>query len=172
MQYSSSDPAHSGTATNTLIRYAYTKDFRSFTAPQTLIDYTPYDIIDLTFLPLDNSGKSYARFLKNETNGAKYVFEERSTNGLFGPWTRVNGMIASGTEGPAVYWDNSVEGKAHLLLDYYGGNPAGYRPFESTNVAGGTWATSSSSGFPTGLRHGSILPVNSKQYNALIAKWN
>jgi hypothetical protein len=162
--YAADDTAHAGAPSATKLRYAYTSDFRTFSQPGDYIDYSPTDVIDLEFLPLGNN--AYARFVKNET--AKNVFTEISTQGLFGAWTRPQGpgsIIEAGVEGPAVYWDNVEEGKAHLLLDYYGED--GYRPFESTDVQGGVWSASDRSAWPENLRHGSVLPITEAQGSAL-----
>lgn len=170
-QYNTTDTAHSGTATNIKIRYAYTSDFKTFTTPQTYIDYAPTDIIDLTILPYPNSTNTFLRFLKDET--LKNVFVEYSDTGLFGTWTRPGGTsayIRSQVEGPAVYWDNYVAGEVHLLVDYYGGD--GYHPLVSTSPdSNGGWANSSMANFPTGLRHGSVLPINATLMTALEAAW-
>lgn len=166
--YPTSDPRHTGSPSAIRIRYAYTSDFKTFSQPQDYINKSPTNIIDLAFLPLDNN--SYARFMKDES--AKTVFTEISTNGLFGTWTRPGGnsaIIQKNVEGPAAYWDNQVAGKAHLLLDFYGGD--GYNPYESTDIKGGKWSASSKSGFPKNLRHGSVLPVNSTVMSALVTRW-
>ncbi|KAF2179814.1 glycoside hydrolase family 43 protein [Zopfia rhizophila CBS 207.26] len=166
--YPTSDPNHTGSPSAIRIRYAYTKDFKTFSAPQDYINKSPTNIIDLDFLPL--GGKTYARFMKDET--AKTVFTEISTTGLFGTWTRPGGsnaIIQSGVEGPAAYLDNQQAGKAHLLLDFYGSD--GYRPYESTDIQGGKWTASDRASFPTNLRHGSILPINATFMSALSAKW-
>ncbi|KAJ4331666.1 hypothetical protein N0V95_009843 [Ascochyta clinopodiicola] len=166
--YGADDPGHTGAPSAIKLRYAYTRDFTTFSAPADYIDYSPTNVIDLEFLDLGDN--KYARFVKDET--AKTVFTEVSTSGLFGPWTRpqgANSTIESGVEGPAVYWDNEVEGKAHLLLDFYGGD--GYRPYESVDVAGGVWTPSDRAAWPENLRHGSVLPITTQQVEALNAKW-
>ncbi|KAK0376880.1 arabinosidase [Colletotrichum limetticola] len=169
--YPASDPNHTGSPGAIVIRYAYTSDFKTFSAPQTYIDKSPTNIIDLNILPTGTDGKSFVRFLKDES--LKTVFVEVSTTGLFGTWTRPGGssaVIASGVEGPASYWDNQVAGKAHVLLDFYGDD--GYRPYETTNVASNSgWTASSRTGFPSGLRHGGVLPVNQTIYDALGKRW-
>lgn len=169
--YDTSDTSHSGSASNIKIRYAYTSDFKSFSTPETYIDYAPTDIIDLTILPYPNSTDTFLRFLKDET--LKNVFVEYSTTGLFGTWTRPGGSdayIRSQTEGPAAYWDNTVAGEAHLLVDYYGGS--GYQPLESTSPdSNSNWSNSSTANFPTGLRHGSVLPINATFMSALGVAW-
>ncbi|KAJ4377500.1 hypothetical protein N0V83_000325 [Neocucurbitaria cava] len=159
--YPSSDPKHTGSPSSIRIRYAHTKDFKTFSAPKDYIDRSPTNIIDMEFLPLGNT--SFARFMKDES--AKTVFCEVSTTGLFGTWTRpggTNAVIASGVEGPAPYWDNLTPGKAHVLLDFYGGD--GYRPYESADVAGGKWAASERAGWPKNLRHGSVMPVTGRRW--------
>ncbi|KAF2021169.1 glycoside hydrolase family 43 protein [Aaosphaeria arxii CBS 175.79] len=166
--YATSDPQHTGSPSATRIRYAYTSDFKTFSAPQDYINKSPTNIIDLNILPLGD--KTYARFMKDET--AKTVFTEISTTGLFGSWARPGGsnaIIASGVEGPAAYWDNQVQGKAHLLLDFYGSD--GYRPYETSDVKGGKWTASDRTNFPKNLRHGSVLPVNATIASALAARW-
>jgi hypothetical protein len=169
-QYSTSDTSHADTASHIMIRYAYTSDFKTFTSPQTYIDKSPTDVIDLDILPLDSMGKSYLRFLKDESS--KTVFMEYTTDGLFGSWTRAggsSGIITSGVEGPAAFRDNQVDAKVHVLLDFYGGD--GYRPYESSNPQGNVWTASDRSAFPTNLRHGSVLPVNQTLYNVINNKW-
>ncbi|KAK2736586.1 hypothetical protein FQN55_001600 [Onygenales sp. PD_40] len=164
--YSTSDSSHTGTPTTSRIRYAHTSDFTTFTEPQDYVDYSPTNIIDLTFLP--NGGNTYARFIKDED--LKTVFSEFSSDGLFGTWERQGGadaVIEQGVEGPTAYWDNGVGGKAHLLLDFYGGD--GYAPYESSYVPGGEWTRSDAPGFPGGLRHGSIIQVYQDRYDALNA---
>ncbi|WYZ41414.1 hypothetical protein EsH8_V_000309 [Colletotrichum jinshuiense] len=169
--YGASDPNHTGAPGPIVIRYAYTSDFRTFSTPQTYIDKSPTNIIDLNILPTSTDGRSFVRFLKDES--LKTVFVEVSTTGLFGTWTRPGGasaIIASGVEGPAAYWDNQVAGRAHVLLDFYGDD--GYRPYETANVASNSgWTASSRTGFPSGLRHGGVLPVNQTLYNAVTARW-
>ncbi|KAL7621810.1 hypothetical protein AAE478_007310 [Parahypoxylon ruwenzoriense] len=168
--YSASDSKHTDSPSNIQIRYAYTSDFKTFSSPQTYINYAPTNIIDLDILPLDTQGNNYLRFMKDES--IKTVFVEYSTTGLFGTWTRAggnNGIIASGVEGPAAYHDNEDDAKVHVLLDFYGGD--GYRPYESISPKDNEWTASSRSGFPVNLRHGTILPVNQTLYDALSEKW-
>ncbi|EOD45507.1 putative glycoside hydrolase family 43 protein [Neofusicoccum parvum UCRNP2] len=162
--YPTSDPNHTGSPSAIKIRSAYTSDFKTFTAPTDYVDYSPSSMIDLTFLPLGNN--AYARFIKNET--ATNVFTEISTDGLFGTWTRPGGasaIIQQGVEGPAAYWDNQVDGKAYLLLDFFGGS--GYAPYQSTGVESGSWSAADASAWPADLRHGSVLAVDQAGYDAL-----
>ncbi|KAI0026208.1 glycoside hydrolase family 43 protein [Xylariomycetidae sp. FL0641] len=168
--YSTADTRHTGSPTPSRIRYAYTSDFKTFTSPETYIDYSPTNIIDLDIVPLDSEGQNYIRFMKDES--AKTVFMEYSSTGLFGRWTRAGGsrgVITSGVEGPAGYRDNQMDTKIHVLLDFYGSD--GYRPYESTDAKNNRWTASSRSNFPKNLRHGSVLPINQTVYDALTGKW-
>lgn len=164
MQYDTSDPSHTGTPSSTKIRTAHTSDFKTFTSPTDYIDYSPTNVIDLTFLAL--GANAYARFVKNES--ATNVFTEVSADGLFGTWTRPGGadaIIEQDVEGPAAFWDNEVEGRAYLLLDFFGAG--GYAPFVSGDVEGGVWAAAEAGAFPEGLRHGSVVAVDQEGYDAL-----
>jgi hypothetical protein len=108
--------------------------------------------------------------MKDESR--KEVFMEYSSTGLFGAWTRAGGskgIITSGVEGPAAYRNNVQDSKVHVLVDFYGGD--GYRPYESTDPKANKWTASSRSGFPTNLRHGSVLPVNQTVFDALSRRW-
>lgn len=164
--YSSSDTSHTGTANLDRIRYATTKDFITFSSPA---DYEAPDgtpLIDQEFQYLGTPG-SYVRFLKNETT--LMVYQETSSTGLFGEWTRVPGYVVdqSPMEGPASFKDNEVEGLYHLLLDDY----TEYVPFESAEIGEGVWAASGYEGFPEGLKHGSVTPLTQEEYDAVAAKY-
>jgi hypothetical protein len=122
------------------------------------------------------NNNTYVRFLKNED--AKYVYTETSTTGLFGTWTRPGGSgayIQSQTEGPYGWMDNTVDGRVNLVLDYYGGD--GYKPYYSSlgsgqsAMANSGWTAGSTTGFPSGLRHGSVMGITQSEYTALKTKW-
>ncbi|KAK7730472.1 hypothetical protein SLS63_005717 [Diaporthe eres] len=164
--YAESDTAHTGTATLDRIRYATTADFETFSAPQDYLALPDTPLIDQEFQYLGTSG-NYARFLKNET--VNQVYQETTTGGLFGEWTRIPGYVSSlsPAEGPAAFADNVTPGLYHLLLDDY----TQYRPFETSDIQGGSWSASSTSGFPTGLKHGSVTPVTQEEYDAISAKY-
>jgi hypothetical protein len=58
-----------------------------------------------------------------------------------------------------------VAGKYHIFLDSY----TEYVPFESTDLE--TWKASSRDGFPSGLKHGSVLPVTQTELDAIRARY-
>lgn len=164
--YAESDTAHAGTATLDRIRYATTADFETFSAARDYLALPDTPLIDQEFQYL-GAGGAYVRFLKNET--VNQVYQESTTGGLFGEWARVPGYVSSlsPAEGPAAYADNVTPGLYHLLLDDY----TQYRPFETSDIVGGSWSSSSTSGFPSGLKHGSVTPVTQEEYDAISAKY-
>ncbi|KAL1849341.1 hypothetical protein Daus18300_013314 [Diaporthe australafricana] len=164
--YAESDTAHTGTATLDRIRYATTADFVTFSAPADYLALADTPLIDQEFQSL-GAGGAYARFLKNET--VNQVYQETTAGGLFGEWARVPGYVSSlsPAEGPAAFADNVDPGLYHLLLDDY----TQYRPFQTSDIAGGSWSSSSTAGFPSGLKHGSVTPVTQAEYDAISAKY-
>lgn len=165
-QYASSDTDHTGTAGLDQIRYATTADFVTFGSPGTYLAPSDTPLIDQEFQYLGSAG-SYARFLKNET--VNQVYQETTTGGLFGSWTRVAGYVSSQSplEGPAAFADNVTPGLYHLLLDDY----TEYVPFQTSDIETGVWTESSTVGFPSGLKHGSVTPLTQEEYDAVSAKY-
>lgn len=123
-------------------------------------------MIDQEFQYLGTSSH-YARFIKNET--VNQVYQEMTTGGLFGSWTRVPGYVVSGSpwEGPASFADNAAAGRYYLLLDNY----SQYVPFQTSNINSPSWSAAGTSGFPSGLKHGCVTPVTQTEYNALLARY-
>lgn len=164
--YSSSDTGHTGTATLDRIRHATTKDFVTFSAPTDYAALSDTPLIDQEFQYLGIEG-CYARFLKNETT--LQVYEETTTGGLFGTWTRVSGYVTTDSprEGPLSFQDNTTPGLYHLWLDNY----TEYVPLKTTSIETGGWTAESVSGFPTGLKHGSVTPLTQEEYDRIAAKY-
>ncbi|KAM0331452.1 hypothetical protein ACHAQA_003128 [Verticillium albo-atrum] len=165
-QYDSSDMEHTGPANLDRIRYATTRDFVTFSSPQDYLALPDTPLIDQEFQYLGTPG-AYTRFLKNET--VNQVYQETTTDGLFGTWTRIPGYVRpeSPLEGPASYADNLVAGQYHLFIDNY----REYVPFETSDISSGEWTSVSLEGFPRGLKHGSVTPLTQKEYDAVAAKY-
>ncbi|TRX94113.1 hypothetical protein FHL15_004881 [Xylaria flabelliformis] len=164
-QYSSSDTAHTGTAALDRIRYATTQDFTTFSVPQDYIALSDTPLIDQEFL--HTGANSFTRFLKNET--VNQVYQENTTGGLFGTWTRVPGYLRpeSPLEGPAAFADNTTPGLYHVWLDNY----TQYVPYQTADLQNPSWSASSTSGFPVGLKHGSVTPLTQQEYDAVVAAY-
>lgn len=164
--YNSNDPDHTGTATLDRIRWATTQDFVTFSTPRDY--YAPADtaVIDQEFQYLGTPGH-YARFIKNTTTAQCY--QEVTTGGLFGEWTRIPGVVVEGGpwEGLASYADNLDSSKYHVLLDNY----QEYLPFETTDIQNPTWVGSNLDGWPRGLKHGSVTPLTQEEYDRVLARY-
>lgn len=162
--YAESDTAHTGTATLNRIRYATTKDFTAFSEPQDYAAFSDTPVIDQEFQYLGVPG-SFARFMKNETT--QQVFKEITSDGLFGTWTHTGYATTDiPREGPASFADNVTPGVYHLLLDDY----TQYIPYQTANIESG-YTNSSTSDFPTGLKHGSVTPLTQEEYDAVAAAY-
>ncbi|KAI5867882.1 glycoside hydrolase family 43 protein [Durotheca rogersii] len=164
--YDPSDTEHTGTASLDRIRYATTRDFATFSEPKDYLAPPGIPLIDQEFQYLGKPG-AFARFFKDETVGR--VYQEVTSDGLFGTWTRLEGYVHSDgqREGAASFADNLTPGLYHLLLDDY----TQYIPYETTDIYSQSWKGSNRTGFPSGLKHGSVTPVTQKEYDALIAAY-
>lgn len=164
--YDASDTEHSGVAGLDRIRYATTTDFVTFSEPSDYVALSDTPLIDQEFQYLGTSG-SYARFLKNET--VNQVYQETTTDGLFGTWTRIDGYVRpeSPLEGPASFADINSPGTYYLLLDDY----TQYVPFSTSDILSPDWQPTGASDFPSGLKHGSVTPLTQEEYDAVAAKY-
>lgn len=165
--YSESDTAHTGRATLDRIRYTTTRDFKSFSKAGTYLALPDTPLIDQEFQYLGTPGH-FVRFLKNET--VNQIYQESTTGGLFGTWTRSPGYVRneSPREGAASFANNLTPGLYHLWIDDY----VQYIPYETNNIGNpGIWRESNRSGFPSGLKHGSVFPLTQKEYDAIAKRW-
>ncbi|KAL4890308.1 hypothetical protein BDV59DRAFT_209789 [Aspergillus ambiguus] len=164
--YSEDDPEHTGDpTTTTILRYAYTSDFQTFSEPKTYIDLETATTIDLSFLPVDEN--TFVRFYVNGNITGPVV--EVSFNGLFGDWAAPSGSVedSASFEGPYPFWDNAQDSKAYLLCDRVGSEP-GLAAWESTDPTSGEFSPVTSTNIRF-MRHGSVLSVTQEQYDALAA---
>ncbi|KAJ6032924.1 uncharacterized protein N7446_008783 [Penicillium canescens] len=161
--YAEDDTGHTGAPSlNTSMRYAYTSDFKTFTAPKTYVTLGDAPVIDMSLL---QDGNALKRFYV--TGGGPV--EQTSTNGLFGEWTTVNGAIADsdGFEAPYAFWDNVDIHQAYLLCDKVGSD-AGIHAWTSSNGHADSFAVNNTHNLAF-MRHLSVLSVNQKQFDALSA---
>ncbi|MFJ8636247.1 family 43 glycosylhydrolase [Streptomyces sp. NPDC093568] len=162
--------AHSGDTYNRMM-YATTRDFHTFSEPKVWID-RGYSVIDSTVIRHDGT---YFRLSKDERNNSsstpnsKFVFEEKSDSLLNLSWEAVAEGIGKGAmsaaEGPLVFKSNTGD-KWYAFLDEFGGR--GYIPFETTDLASGTWTPSTGYDLPARPRHGTVLPVTQAEYDRLL----
>ncbi|MFE5893022.1 family 43 glycosylhydrolase [Streptomyces sp. NPDC056462] len=162
--------AHSGDTYNRMM-YATTRDFHTFSEPKVWID-RGYSVIDSTVIRHDGT---YFRLSKDERNNSsstpnsKFIFEEKSDSLLNPSWDPVAEGIGKGAmnaaEGPLVFKSNT-EDKWYAFLDEFGGR--GYIPFETTDLASGTWTPATGYDLPAKPRHGTVLPVTQAEYDRLL----
>ncbi|KOG16991.1 family 43 glycosylhydrolase [Streptomyces viridochromogenes] len=162
--------AHSGDTYNRMM-YATTRDFYTFSEPKVWID-RGYSVIDSTVIQHDGT---YFRLSKDERNNtsstpnSKFIFEEKSDSLLDLSWDAVAEGIGKGAmnaaEGPLVFKSNT-EDKWYAFLDEFGGR--GYIPFETTDLASGSWTPSTGYDLPAKPRHGTVLPVTQAEYDRLL----
>jgi hypothetical protein len=149
--------------TSNILRYAYTKDFKTFSDPQTYIEHDK-DVIDLCFLRVDDN--TVLRSYKDSSTSGLPV--EISTNGLLGDWSSLGTVPDSGRyEAPYFFADNTESGKGYLLADLVGSSP-GLSAWTSFDLKAGSFSKDSSHDL-TFMRHNSVLSVTQSQYDALKA---
>lgn len=149
----------------------YTKDFKTFTAPEIYIDGGNISNIDTTII--SHKGVYY-RFTKNESKSSVTMMESTS---LSGDWVDVEtytingvaGNTITGYEGPTVYKING-EDKWCLLLDYYS-KSKGYKPFVTDDITKGEFTSAADFTFDGTYRHGTVMPITLEEYNALTEKY-
>ncbi|CAO1614766.1 unnamed protein product [Parajaminaea phylloscopi] len=166
--YANSDTQRSGSPSKDQIYYSHTTDFKTFDAPKVWIAES-YSVIDQELLPL--SGNSYVRFIKNaEVNK---VYTERSDNGVFGKWTRIdpnNFVVNDVREGPAAFKDINKPARTWLWLDNYSGQGS-YEAYYNDDITKNQWTHGTPSLTPVGMRHGAIQQVTKAQLDAIRAKY-
>ncbi|MEU1184424.1 family 43 glycosylhydrolase [Streptomyces sp. NPDC005820] len=165
--------AHSGDTYNRMM-YATTRDFYTFSEPKVWID-RGYSVIDSTVIQHDGT---YFRLSKDERNNtsstpnSKFIFEEKSDSLLNLSWDAVAEGIGKGAmnaaEGPLVFKSNT-EDKWYAFLDEFGGR--GYIPFETTDLASGSWTPVADYDLPSRPRHGTVLPVTQAEYDRLLTAY-
>lgn len=160
--YARSDRQHTGAANLDRIRVTTTRDFVTFAPARDYVAPANLPVIDQEIQHLGAPGH-YARFIKDETQNRMY--QETTTEGLFGRWTRRRGFVRPETprEGAACFRDNVHPNRYHLLLDDY----TQYVPYETDDIRNGEWRPSNYRNFPRGLKHGSVTPLLRAEYDAL-----
>ncbi|SDP87772.1 Glycosyl hydrolases family 43, partial [Litchfieldia salsa] len=154
--------------------YAKTRDFRTFTEPQIFKDRTVSNtFIDTSMIEHDGT---YYRFTKKEQDIT--VLLEKS-NSVLGNYELVKERVGGqgGVEGPGIFKLNGEE-KWLLMLDGYADTNAGAGFFpliadSPEDLDSGTFRRLGDTEFrmPTGAKHGSIIPVTQKEYDAIMNKW-
>lgn len=144
---------------------AYTKDFINFSKPEKYID-REYSVIDTSIIY--ESGVYY-RFTKDED--AKTVFLEccESLNGEFKRQDNFTLKNDYGYEGPTICKFNDESGWC-LLMDNFATHE-GYKPFITQSIAEAQFRPLPGFDTPDIFRHGTIVPITEKEYQAIAEKY-
>ena len=169
---------------NHTIYYAKTRDFRTFTDAEVYHsggyreDGTPIKVIDSTMIE-DNG--TYYRYTKNEMNGTIMIdksdsilgtFETIESDSLSKDVPEALGVV----EGPIIFKMNekTEDGKTQwcLMVDQYG-RGAGYYPLITTDLESGEFTILNSGDYSmeSKYRHGYVMPLTAKEYDALQREW-
>lgn len=146
---------------------AYTKDFRTFENKGLYLERS-YDIIDMTII---RDSEKYYRFYKNEKG--KYICADHGSDleGSFTPVKDFDLRSLRGVEGPALF---PVKGGGWcLLVDQFAVN-GGYIPLVCESLPEGVFRSIPKRQYDMGKlrkRHGSVLPLDEKEYSAVIHKY-
>lgn len=142
---------------------AYTRDFRDFDDRGIYMEQA-YDVIDMTII---KDADRYYRFYKNEQE--KYLCMDYGID-LEGTFTPLESPVLrsfQGVEGPALY--PVKENGWCLLVDQFKVN-GGYVPLYCESLSEGSFQSVQKGRYDMGLlqkRHGSVLPLNEKEYCAV-----
>jgi len=156
-----------------------TRDFYTFTKPAVYVEGTS-GVIDADMFKL---GNTYYRLIKDEAGSNVYLSKSTSlldytnTIGLGNSFVRITNSelegYTGGYEGPTMF-QYINQNKWCALVDEYVNPKRGYIPFVSSDIsatnslhllADGTYL------MPTGAKHGTVIPINQQEYDALTAKW-
>jgi hypothetical protein len=176
--WSDADPERTGRQPPNVLMYVTTTDFVNFSEAKTYFN-PGYPVIDATFLQTPDQGANvWYRWVKSEIDNT--IFQQRSANGIFGPWANVGGAADSArvtfaskysnNEGPLIFRDNLDCNKFHLWIDE--NTLQSYIPATATTLDDmKAWVADDLTGFPKNVKHGKVLAVNQQQYDAILAKY-
>lgn len=155
--------------------YCKTRDFYTFTKPKLWIEKT-FSVIDTTVVRDDDG--TYYRFTKNENDGAKYIFMEKS-NSLLKGWTSVPSatlQAETGREGPCCFKLSEEDmaeagGRWAVLLDDFGG--IGYYPMVTDDLQSAKFSKLTTARLPKVKkpRHGTVLNITAEEYERVTAAY-
>ncbi|KAL8396856.1 hypothetical protein RB594_003810 [Gaeumannomyces avenae] len=141
---------------------SYTTDFKTFTPAHKFLRGAGMDAT----IAMDKSTNTFYRVSKN---GPGELIEQARATSLNGPWSVVAQRIGQGLpagEGPLVFQDNQNPKKWHMFIDDYT-RGAGYKPFETTNIAGGQWTPSTGINLGGRYRHGYVVPITAAERSCI-----
>lgn len=157
---------------NKAIYSCRTKDFKSFTAPKELYRHAKDSVIDSAIYEEDGS---YYMFVKRDGEGCRNIMLRAGH--MEGPYEQIEafdesmaGLQEGVYEAPTAV--RLEDGRWCLFLDYYGvpGEGQGYVPFVADSLKSGRFVRADERfHFPYGYKHGTVLTITPKQYEAIKA---
>lgn len=147
---------------------AYTKDFRTFSEPETYIERSN-SVIDTTII---YDGGMFYRFSKDETSKTIRMDAGPKLQGEFG---EIHSEILEhmmGLEGPAAF--PLPDGKGWCLMVDRFAEGKGYLPLVCCSLQDGDFKTVPEDTYHLGesrKRHGSVLALTEEEYQRLLQKW-
>ena len=155
-----------GTDDRTVMYYAYSKDLKTLEGTPSLL-FAPQNGNDAIDSDIIYQNGTYYMYYKNETNKRIYLAKAEHANGPYSEIKQVSeGNI--GVEGPNIY--KMLDSDKWLMMsDAYGNGY--YVMQETTDLENFTTLPRSDYSFDFTPRHGYVIPINSKQYNALISAY-
>ncbi|WP_335987541.1 glycoside hydrolase family 43 protein [Glycomyces sp. MUSA5-2] len=165
-QYGVVYSAHNGVRDVLMVNY--TSDFVNMGAAQTFFD-PGFSVLDGDVLA--HGGAFYLAY-KNLGNGNLYV--SRSTTGAANSFTTITSGLRQGSaiEGPILA--ASVSGGTYWLWgDSFSPDNAVQYAWQSSNLAGNTWTVLSQRQYnpPLSVKHATIKPITSSEFNGLVNRW-
>lgn len=144
---------------------SYTKDFRSFSAPQLYME-RERSIIDTTII---RDGTHYFRFTKDEISKGIILDCSDDLQGEFTPIHSESLSKVIGVEGPLVFL--MPNGKTWCLMVDQFARQLGYLPIFCDDLVQAEFRVVSAGEYHLGenrKRHGSVLPITQEEYERLL----
>ncbi len=113
------------------------------------------------------------------SSGTGNAWEPRQSGVGYGQWytgTSGRSIMFDEGEGTTLFRPNkgdvNGDGGVYAFIDqapYYGGD--GYVPFKATSLAAGDWTIVQNRNLPKSARHGTVLPISVREYEAILGKY-
>ena len=147
-----------------------TRDFRTFSEPETFIGGDGNGYIDSTVIKAHDG--RYYRFTKKWSKIIMDVADNAS-----GPYTQIPrfqlgdkmATEISNVEGPGIFRFHDTVDEYCLMIDDYGSG-AGFTPYITKDIASGKFEKAVCN-MPTGSKHGGVLALKKSEYEAVLEKW-
>ncbi len=146
----------------------YTTDFNTVTSNQIFFD-PGFDVIDSDVI---SNGSTNYLFFKDERSTGKRIKAAKSTS--FDPKSFTvftsNFLTSANTEGPITFKDNTSN-TWYMYADLFSQGGV-FECWKTTDLNATSWTKVTDFSVPSGVRHGSIVPVTAFELYNIKAKWS